>query len=144
LIISSSTQKKNTGEDNSPKDDFINLHKMKLAIYDKLSNPTFEKSKIKLDKTNNVEITDEMQYVLYSYVKFLKKAFFAYNKYQSDNERSQKYLNVIQDLATTKIIKKGKLNADATDAVLSATRVFMGAKEPIFVDLGMNNTDKKV
>ena len=117
---------------------------MKLAIYDKLSNPTFEKSKIKLDKTNNVEITDEMQYVLYSYVKFLKKAFLAYSKLQSDDERSQKYLNVIQDLATTKIIKKGKLNADATDAVLSATRVFMGAKEPIFVDLGMNNTDKKV
>jgi hypothetical protein len=135
FILSSSIQTNKTGEENNPKDDFIHLHKMKLAIYDKLSNPTFEKSKIKLDKTNDVEITDEIQYVLNSYAKFLKKAFISYSKQQADDEQSQKYLNIIQELSTTKIIKKGKLNTKATDAVLSATRVFMGAKEEIFVEL---------
>lgn len=123
-------------EDGSVLDDiqtagFKNLYRYKKAIRDKLKHDfgivICKGKKIKSDIIYDTYITSKMKENLSSYI-FLIKQF--YNQLQettdhNTNTDSTKLENIMCELFTTKIIKKGALNKQSTDVIFRAMQILM-------------------
>ncbi|RLA79441.1 MAG: hypothetical protein DRG78_12940 [Epsilonproteobacteria bacterium] len=124
--------------------DFEKLYQLKIDICNKVLEykiGVIEENEIKKDKTKGVIITEEMETNLASYVYILKTAFNKI-KYNIDNKTdvdNMQYVYLLKDLYLTKIIKRGKLNDKSTEVILKAMRVLLGKKEPILVELDIEN-----
>ena len=119
-------------------DDFAKLYQFKIDIYNKLSKHNLavvEKSDIKKDKTKNVTITEEMRNNLASYVYLLRTAYNAIQKNMDTDVDISRYINILKNLWTTKIIKKGKVNIYSTDVILKATNMLIINDKFMVVDL---------
>jgi len=122
------------------KNEFEKLYQLKIDIRNKILEYKFavmEENEIKKDKTKNVTITDEMRTNLTSYEYILQTTFskFKSNMDNKTNNDVMRYVDVLKDIYTTKIIKKGKLNPASTDIIIKSMQKPHGVKEPIFVDL---------
>ncbi len=142
-FVTEATQTNDTEKD-TISSDFEKLYQLKIDIRNKVLEykiGVIEENEIKKDKTKGVVITDEMQTNLASYVHILKTTYSKL-KYNMDNKTDvdiMQYVYLLKDLYVTKIIKKGKLNDKSTELILKGTNILLGKKEPIFVELDIDN-----
>lgn len=116
-------------------DGFRNLYKYKNALRDKLEHDfgivICKGKEIKSDKIDDIHITSKMKENLNSYTFLIKQFYNQLQKTTNHNSYTDsiKIESIMQELFTTKIIKRGEFNKQSTDVIFRAMQILMAENE---------------
>lgn len=123
--------------------EFQELYKLKINVVKNIQKKhnlyVCDIDEIKKDKVNNFKLIDEVQANLNWYSYLIKALYFKIEKFMKENDQDQinLYLEAIKNICKTKLIKKSQLNEKSTEVILKATKLLLGEKEPMRLEIDL-------